>query len=109
MLNKYCLVVLFNLYHDTQNHLGVDRTINTFYLRFYCVSMATQVNNMVKICITCQARKVMYHRPLCNAPMEIIAVDYLVVTNQVAILQSLTIVDELTTFVFIILVCNMKA
>ena len=54
-------------------------------------------------------KKVMYHRPLCNDPMEIIAIDHLVVTNQDARLQCLTIVDEFTKFMFIIPVRNLKA
>ena len=51
----------------------------------------------------------MYHRPLCNAPMEIIAVDHLVFTKQNTRLQCLTIVDEFTKFRFIIPVRNLKA
>ena len=30
VLNKDCLVVLFKLYHDMHNNLGVDRTVKTF-------------------------------------------------------------------------------
>ena len=35
VLNKDCLVVMFKLYHDMQNHLGVGRTVKTFQDRFY--------------------------------------------------------------------------
>ena len=58
---------------------------------------------------TSKNKHVMYHRPLCNAAMEIIAVDHLVVTHQDARLQCLTIVDEFIKYMFIIPVRNLKA
>ena len=117
VLNDGCLPVLFHYYHDLQNHLGEDRTVCIFQERFYWPRMTTQVRNLVKCCTTCQSRKVlpaknkdqMYHRPECSAPMEIISVDHLVVTNQDASMQCLTIVDEFTKFLFIIPVHNLKA
>ena len=117
VLNPLCLPTLIHLYHDLQNHMGEDRTVQLLKERFYWPNMTTHIRNTLKCCTVCRARKVlpsrnkeeMFHRPVAKAPMEILAMDHLVVTNKNSRIQALIIIDEYTKFLFIIPVKNLKA
>ena len=117
VLNPLCLPTLIHLYHELQNHMGEDRTVQLLKERFYWPNMTTHIRNTLKCCTVCRARKVlpsrnkeeMFHRPVAKAPMEILAMDHLVVTNKNSRMQALIIIDEYTKFLFIIPVKNLKA
>ena len=90
VLNKSCLPVLMEHYHNKQAHLGEDRTVKILQDRFYWYDMINNIRDAIKNCTTCLARKTlpsqnrteMHHRPEASHPFDIIAIDHLTVENR---------------------------
>ena len=62
VLNPPCLPTLIHLYHELQNHMGEDRTVQLLKERFYWPNMTTHIRNTLKCCTVCRARKVLPSR-----------------------------------------------
>ena len=45
VLNPLCLPTLIHLYHELQNHMGEDRTVQLLKERFYWPNMTTHIRN----------------------------------------------------------------
>ena len=111
VLNKSCLPELLRYYHDNQDHLGEDRTVHILVDRFYWPCITSDVKSALKNCKTCLARKTlpcrnkteMNHRAQAKYPMDIVAMDHLVIDGREGkTLKVLTIVDEYSKFLFVV-------
>ena len=110
IVNDSCISVLIDYYHNRQGHLGEDRTLNILKARFYWPKMSNLIKHKISTCDVCVARKSLpknnrtelYHRPVAKHPLDILALDHLVVESLTAKHKILTIVCEFSKFLFII-------
>ena len=79
---KYRRMVMRSL-HDDTGHLGVERTTELLKERFYWPRMTTEIENYVKNCGRCIARKTLPQRaaPLgqitSTGPLDLVCIDFL--------------------------------
>ncbi|KAL2093139.1 hypothetical protein ACEWY4_010451 [Coilia grayii] len=101
---KYHHMVLHSL-HDDSGHLGIERTSELLKDRFYWPRMTTEIEDYVKNCGRCIARKTLPQRsaPLSQitstGPLDLVCIDFLSVEpDSTGIANVLVVTDHFTRY-----------
>ncbi|RXN30197.1 Retrovirus-related Pol polyprotein from transposon 297 [Labeo rohita] len=102
--NKYHLQVMKSL-HDDSGHLGVEKTTELIKKRFYWPKMTNDIEQYVKNCGRCVARKTLpqrsspLHQITSHGPLDLVCIDFLSMEpDSKGIANVLVVTDHFTRY-----------